>query len=221
MASTRSPRAPTNGWTRAPRPSPIAAPPTTTAQADGRPTNPAGIGLPGLRPASAGASCTSFNAPIDACRTVIETPSWSAAAGAAPATVATVDTTRPSRIDGKGWVSRTTAAIRARRPSDVDELVEVLDQVVDEPLPAVGGLGADARDQGVQRDGRHHLSTLGVAADHRRRSTAGSERPFDIGVRHPGCVAKIFEHAQHAAPLGDVAHHLLRPQVDLLVALLG
>src|SRR6185503_15564037 len=150
MASTRSARAPTNGLTRAPRTSPIAAPPTTTARANGRPTSPAGIGLPGLRPASAGASCTSFRAPIDACRAVIETPSWNATPSAAPATAATANTTRPSRIDGKGWISRTTAAMRAERPSDVDELVEVLDQVVDEPLPAVRGLGADARNQRVQ-----------------------------------------------------------------------
>ena len=93
----RRPRAPRAGRsTQAASPTPSAAPPTTTARATGTLTSPAGIGLPGLRPASSGASWRSLSAPIETWSAVIDTPSWSARPGPAPATSATAATTSPS-----------------------------------------------------------------------------------------------------------------------------
>jgi hypothetical protein len=60
--------------------------------------------------------------------------------GGAPARLATLPLTMPSRIDGNGWVRRIAATIRAPRlgrVSDVDELAEVGDEVLDQPLPTV------------------------------------------------------------------------------------
>ena len=65
-------------------------------------TSPPGIGLPGLCPASRGASTRSFVAPIPNWSVVIATPSRSASAGAAPARIATAPVTMPSRTDGNG-----------------------------------------------------------------------------------------------------------------------
>jgi hypothetical protein len=49
----------------------------------------------------------------------------------------------PSSTDGKGWVRRTQprdrAAMRGAR-SDVDELAEVGDEVIDEAIASVGDL---------------------------------------------------------------------------------
>ena len=81
-------------------------------------TRPAGIGLPGLRPASRGASTRSLTVPI---------PSWSEGhrqadpdarrPAAPPATSATRPLTSPSRIDGNGCAeARPSRAIRAIGP---------------------------------------------------------------------------------------------------------
>src|SRR5690349_17712621 len=144
--------------------SPATAAATATAWADVRETSPAGIGLPGLCPASRGASTTSLTAPIDAWSSSIATPSRAAVAGSPPATSDTAPATRPSRAEGNGWIRRTTPAARAAGlgpgRSDVDELVEVRDEVLDQPCPAVGHLCPDPRDERVQRDGRDHQVTL-------------------------------------------------------------
>ena len=72
------------------------------------------MGLPGLWPASRGASTTSLSDPIDACSAVIAIPRRTAVDGSAPATVATAATTRPSSRDGNGWVRRTRPPARRR-----------------------------------------------------------------------------------------------------------
>src|SRR5205809_4254754 len=131
-AASATGQAPDGALSTSPRTA--AAMTTTRASADG--TSPVGIGLPGLWPASWGASTTSLSDPIDACRAVIATPSRRAIGGSAPATVATAATTRPSSRDGKGWVRRIRPPTRAAAgsASDVDDLVEVLDQVLDEAI---------------------------------------------------------------------------------------
>ena len=112
----------------------------------------------------------SLSAPIDTWSAVIDSPRLSARAGSAPAAIATAATTTPSSSDGNGWTSRMNAAARARGPSDVDELVEVLDQVVDETLASVGGVGPQSGNERMKGHGRHHLAPLGISPDHGRRT---------------------------------------------------
>src|SRR6185369_1164859 len=140
-------------------------------------TRPAGMGLPGLWPASRGASTTSLSEPIDACRAVIAIPRRTAVDGSAPATVATATTTRPSSRDGNGWVRRIRPPARAAAggPSDVDDLVEVLGQVLDQAVSPIGHLRPDPWNEGVQRRRRDHEPALRIPPDRRRRTTARSE----------------------------------------------
>src|SRR5712671_4112569 len=154
MTTSASPKArgPTRKARR--RPSPKAASPISPPT--GRDTRPAGIGLPGLCPASRGASTMSLIAPIPSWRAVIARPSSNPTRGIAPARIATLPLTTPSRIDGKGWVRRTAPTIRAPmrgRGSDVDELAEVGDEVLDQSGATVGDLRADPRDESEERDG--------------------------------------------------------------------
>src|SRR3954449_8268818 len=100
----------------------------------------------------------SFSAPIDAWSRVIPSPSWRARAGPAPAIAAIATVAIPSSTDGNGCVRRTRPAARSRvvKPacgrSDVDQLVEVLDEVVDQPVAPVRHLAPDAGHERVQRD---------------------------------------------------------------------
>src|SRR4051794_32954523 len=113
------------------------------------------MGLPRLRPASKGASTTSFVVPMPSWRRVIDTARTTIRSAAAPAMAATAPTTIPSRTDGNGCVSRIQPTSRRPtpvRPSDVDELGEVLDQVLDEAIAPVGDLRADPRDERELRD---------------------------------------------------------------------
>src|SRR5918995_6745001 len=207
MTRTRTASAPTWSSAAAPSTVPSRAPTTTTHQATRALTSPAGIGLPGLRPASSRASWMSLSAPTEIWSAVIDTPRPSDRTGSAPAATATAATTNPSSSDGNGWTRRTTAAARASGPSDVDELVEVLDQVVDQAFAGIGGVRADPRHQGVQRHGGHHLPALRIAPDHGRRAVAGSEHPFDITFGEARRTTQVVEHPDHAATLGDVPHH--------------
>jgi len=120
-----------------------------------------------------------LTAPIPSWRTVIATPIRAASSRGAPATAATPPLTMPSRTDGKGWVSRTHPASQSgagRRlsggGSDVDELGEVRDEVVDQPLATVRHLRSDPGDEGVQGDRRHHQGPVPIASHDRRRPTA-------------------------------------------------
>src|SRR6478735_1602419 len=111
---------------------------TMTARAIPGVTRPAGIGLPGLWPASRGVSTRSLSVPIETCRAVIETARRRAIAASAPAIVATAATTAPSRTEGNGEGSRTRPPSRAGNPggrigrSDVDDLAEVHGEVLDQ-----------------------------------------------------------------------------------------
>src|SRR5258708_32367200 len=104
---------------------------------------PAGIGLPAFRPASRGASTRSLAVPIPSCRRVIASPIRNATSAGPPASAATAPLTMPSSTDGKGCVRRTQPRDRAAKPgarSDVDELAEIRDEVIDEALAPVGDL---------------------------------------------------------------------------------
>src|SRR5689334_10526511 len=161
-----------------------------TATAAPRDTKPLGIGLGSSRSRSRGASITSLRAPIANWSAAIESPRRIEVSAPPPATNAVPATTRPSRIEGNGWTSRNSAAARRGERSDVNELVEVLDQIVDQSFSTVLGLGADARNQGVERDRRDHLSTLCVSPDGRDRPIARSEHPFDVLFTQPGSIAE-------------------------------
>src|SRR5207344_3130690 len=80
-----------------------------------------------------------------------------------------------------GASSKAVSGSTAPRSSDVDELVEVRDEVLDQALTGVGDLGADPGHQGPQRDGRDDEAPLGVVADGGGRATPGSEHPFEFG----------------------------------------
>ena len=92
-------------------PTPGRDPTTTTGHRAGD-TRPAGIGLPGLWPASRGASTTSLSAPIEACSAVIATPSRTAVGGSAPASERDRGR-RPGRRAATG-----TDGSAGRRPTD-------------------------------------------------------------------------------------------------------
>ena len=87
---------------------------TATAQAWPGDTRPAGIGLPGLRPRSRGASTMSLSDPIETWRAVIATPSRSAVIASAPATMATAPATSAVEQTGK----RMGEADQAAKPVD-------------------------------------------------------------------------------------------------------
>src|SRR3954468_13911319 len=184
-------------------------------------TRPPGIGFGGTRPASAGASTRSLSAPMANWSAAIDTASLVAVATPPPARSATPKTTIPSRTEGNGWTSRTMPAARAAKGSDVDELVEVLDEVVDQPVAAVRGLAVDPRYERVESDCRDHLPTLGVPAERRHRTAAGSEHTLDIRFAQACGLAEIGEDSDDATALRDVAHHLRGPRIDLVIRLVG
>src|SRR6185436_2308812 len=221
MTTTARPR--TIAPPEAARVSPPPKAPTAIAAASRRETKPAGIGFPGLCPASRGASTRSLTAPIPSWRAVIATPSRIASGSAPPARRATAPVTRPSRMDGNGWVRRIAATNRAQgfgRASDVDELAEVRDQVLDEPCAAVGHLRPDAGNEGMERDRRHDEVTAPVTADDRRRSATGCEHAFETGLVEAGRSAEVVDDLDDAAADHDVADELGHPRVDLIGGLL-
>src|SRR3954467_134515 len=230
MASTMTARS-TTALPKGPASQPTTrpAPPATTAivAAAERETRPAGIGLPGFAAPSAGASTMSFRVPIEAWSAVIDTPSAIAVPVSAPAISATAATTMPSSKDGKGCDSRTNPATTAAGPpdragsSDVDDLVEVLDEVFDQPISSIGDLRPDPGHQGVERDGRDDQPALRVAPDHCRRPAARSEHSFETTLVQACRTTEVVDDLDDAATDHDVAHELCRPRVDLLVALVG
>src|SRR5262245_48175867 len=232
MASTTRARPTSVGPLGTASRSPVSAATATTAPASPRETTPAGIGLSGFRPASAGASTRSFRAPIANWSAVIERASRSATSGSAPARRAIAPTTRPSRIEGNGWTRRARPAARApgrtgvaprsaiRRASDVDELVEVLHQVVDQPLATVTGRRPDPRDEMGEGDRRDDDVATRIPSDRRGSPTTRSERLFETTVVDARRVLEALDDANDAAALHDVTEELRDPGVDLLVGLL-
>src|SRR2546423_14407277 len=137
-------------------------------------TRPDGSGLAGFCFWSGGRSTRSLTAPIDACSNNIETASRRAVAGPAPASIATPPVAAAFMSDGKAWLRRTSPiAVRIgpglRAASDVDELAEVGDEVLDEPAATVGHEAADAGNERPQADRRHDEAALRVAPERRRR----------------------------------------------------
>src|SRR3954468_11594682 len=225
--TARSTPPPPNG--PASQPTTMPPPPATTAivAAAERDTRPAGIGFPDFAAPSAGASTMSFRVPIEAWSAVIDRPSAAAVPVSAPAMSATPATTTPSSKDGKGCDSRTNPAATAAGPpdragrSDVDDLVEVLDEVFTQPISSIGDLRPDPGYQGVERDGRDDETALRVTADDCRRPAAGSEHPFETTLVQARRPTEVIDDLDDAATDHDVAHQLRHPGVDLLVALVG
>src|SRR6476619_4485655 len=145
----------------APRPdgaaSPSASPAVRTAQlrATRIDSRPAGIGFLGLATRSSSTSARSFTAPIDSCMHNMDRPSRDAVTASPPATTAIPAVATAFKRDGNAWLRRTSPTARRSAPgqeagSDVDQLVEVCNQVVDQPATAVGHEPADARYQRPQ-----------------------------------------------------------------------
>src|SRR6187549_2117628 len=139
----------------------------------------------------------SLSDPIDTWSAVIATPSRTAVVASAPASSATAPATRPSSKQGKGWVRRTRPPIRSiglgRRPcpspaagSDVDDLVEVLDQVFDQPLAPIRDLCPDPGHEGEQGDRRDDEMTLRIASDDGWWPSTGSEHQFETSIIETG-----------------------------------
>src|SRR3990172_635279 len=150
----------------------------------------------------------------------------SAISGVPPATSAIASTTAPLRSDGNGWVSRIRAPAAPSRvggldASDVNELVEVGDEVIDEPLPAIGRARAQARNERVQRDRRDHQLSRRVAPDGGRGTAARSEHMFEFTFTKAGRRTERLDDPDDTAALGDVPHQLRGPCVQLSVRLLG
>src|SRR6478672_1325467 len=169
--------------------SPSASPAVRTAQpcATRIDSRPAGIGFPGLATRSRSTSATSFTAPIDNCMHSMDRPSRDAVTGLAPATTAMPAVATAFKRDGKAWLRRISPTARRSAPgqeagSDVDQLVEVRDQVVDQPAAAVGHEPADARYQRPQADRRHDQMTAAVAPERARRAATESEHPFEFSL---------------------------------------
>src|SRR6187401_729757 len=111
----------------------------------------------------------SLSDPIETWSAVIATPRRTAVIASAPAS-------RPSSRQGNGWVRRTRPPSRSVGPgcrpcpspaagSDVDDLVEVLDQVFDQPLAPIRDLCPDPGHEGEQGDRRDDEMTLRIASD--------------------------------------------------------
>src|SRR3954464_1245040 len=206
---------------------PAAAAPTAMTVAAARETKPLGIGFPGFVARSAGASTMSLSAPMEAWSAVIETPRATAVLPSPPAIRATAATTTPSSSDGKGCDSRTNPATTAAGPrdrasrSDVDDLVEVLDQVFDQSVTPVGDLCPDPRNERVESDGRDHETARRVTADDGRSSATRSEHAFETALIKPSGATEIVDDLDDAAPDHHVSHQLRHPRVDLLVTLVG
>src|SRR6187200_1731057 len=207
MPRTTSARATVGAPLGIARSTPSAPAPTTTSRATCGDTSPAGIGLPGFRPWSWGASTRSLSAPIEACRAVIDAPRRIATDRSAPATMAAPPTTRPSRTDGNGWTSRRRPS-QAAGPSDVDQLPEVGDEIVDHLLTTLGGGRPDAGHEVEQGDGRDDQVTRRVASDRGRRAAAGGVDPLEVGVAEARRGAEVIDDSGDPAALRDVAHHL-------------
>src|SRR5687767_14204675 len=191
-------------------PTPPANDAAAIARAAAPDTRPLGIGFPGLSPASRDASTKSLAAPIPNWSSVIETPRTSAAASVPPATSATAATTAPSSSDGNGWTSRTSPRSRSPDagpgPSDVDELGEARNQVLDQSRPTIGDLRAAPRHEREQRDGRNHQASFAVPADGRGRPTAGCEHAFEFPFAEPGRAAEVLDDLHDPAADRDVPH---------------
>src|SRR5215212_1925218 len=190
-------------------------------------TTPRGIGFPGFRPASSGSSTTSLRAPMDACIASIESASRPAVAGSAPATVAMAAVAREFKSDGKGWTRRMIPATRASagsregagRPSDVDELVEVRDEVLDQAGAAVRDQTSKPRHERPQADRRNDQVSSSVAPDRSRSTTPESEHPFEFRLGEPGRCPEVVDDLDDSPTDDDVAQQLRGPAIDLLVRL--
>src|SRR5258706_11073054 len=158
------------------RPTATTKPATATSLAESTVAAPRGIGLPGFRPVASGASPRSFRAPIDTCRPSIAAPRR-AAIGADPETRrAIAPVARATTSDGNGWVRRSSPTIR----SDVHELREVRDEVVDQAAAAIVDASAEAGHEGEEGDRRDDEVAVPIAAEGRRRPATGCEHPFEF-----------------------------------------
>jgi hypothetical protein len=117
----------------------------------------------------------SLTVPIPSWRGVIARPIRTVSSRDAPAIAAIAPLTSPSRTDGNGWARRIQPSDRVatvRGGSDVDELAEVRDEVLDEALAAIGDLRADARDEREQGDRRHDQAALAITTHNRGWASA-------------------------------------------------
>src|SRR4051812_19685699 len=193
-----------------------ASPPRTIAHACSGEAAPRGMGLPGFVVASRGASTRSFRAPMDTWRPSMATARRPATATFPAAASARSPVVAATRSEGNGWASRMRPATR---PSDVDELAEVRDEVVDQSVAAVRDARAQPRPGGVEGDGGHDEVPAEVSAKCRRRAAAGSEHPFEFWLAELRRAPEVADHLHDAASLHDVAHELRGPRVELVVRL--
>src|SRR3990172_10106549 len=148
----------------------------------------------------------------------------SAISGVPPATSAIASTTAPLRSDGNGWVSRIRAPaapsrVGGRNATDVNELVEVGDEVIDKPLTAIGRARAQARNERVQRDRRDNQPSRRVAPDGGRGTAARSEHMFEFTFTKARRRAERLHDLDDTAAPCDVSHHLSPPPVHLRLPL--
>src|SRR5690242_14858057 len=156
---------------------PSASPVIVTVRASAADAAPRGIGLPGFVTASRGASTRSLRAPIDAWSASMTTATRNEVGRLPPASWARTPVVAATRSVGNGWVSRRSPATR----SDVDELREVRDEVVDQAGAAVPDPRSQAGHERMQGHGRHNEVARAVASEGRGRATAGCEHPFEFG----------------------------------------
>src|SRR6185503_8026618 len=94
---------------------------------------------------------------------------------------------RAFRNEGNGWLSRKMPNARDGRVgppagSDVDQLVEVGDEVLDQAPAAVGDQATHARDERPQADRRDDEAAGGIAAERAGRASAEREHPFEFSL---------------------------------------
>ena len=210
------------------RPSPEPKATTATARASAGETSPAGIGLPGLCPASRGASTRSFVGSdpelerghrdaepqrVGQRRAREEREHGGRRSRRGP--------TETGERAGRGQPARARAPIPGRRRSVRRRRSRrSFDEVLDQAGPAVGDLRADPGNERKERDRRDHEPAIAIAPDHGRWAAARSEHPFEFWFAQAGGRTEVIDHADDAATDHDVAHELSGPGVDLLVALL-
>src|SRR5687768_11539429 len=207
---------------------PRAAPPIATATPARGLARPLGIGLRGFYRASCGASTTSLSAPIEHWIASMASPRRAVVGTEASASVAIPAVADALSSDGNGWTSRTRPRRRCREPSrggrapsDVHELLEVRDEVLDQTGAAVGDEAAHARNERPEADRGDHDSPLAIASQGRRRSATESERAFEFGFAELRGAPEVGDDLHDPPPLDDVAHELGDPAVDLFVGLVG
>ena len=191
----------------------------------GATTRPAGIGLAGLVRASRSTSNQSLAAPIENC-----SPNMRQAEDGCGRACATGDQyqrddqdrveRRRKRMDERDQPER-RARRRWPRGSDVDDLVEVVDEIAGQPLPRI-------RQQRVRALDQVHAARWRAPSAPRQRcrpTAAGGPPPAakmrsTVIVVDTGRLAEIADDVAHAAPDRHVAHELGGPAVDAVVRLL-